>query len=171
MTYTQLRIIAALVMLILGFIGVIVTDLIKDGAWTYWQFLCAVYAVMSLVLSWHVKRKGWKTTVLTIWHELAHWAGLIGAIFVVSYFVGIGLVSRFIASLLTLLLLSLATYLAGIYIETTLIFVGAILGIFALGIAFTAVYLYSILLPLTIVAAVILVVFIKKMHQSRDKQL
>jgi hypothetical protein len=168
MTYTQLRIIAALVMLILGFIGVIVTDIIKDGAWKYWQFLCVVYAVMSLALSWHVKKKGWKRSVLTIWHELAHWTGLIGAIFIVSYFVGVGLVSRFIASLLTLILLSLATYLAGIYIETTLIFVGVILGIFALGIAFTAVYLYSILLPLTVVAAIILIIFIyhtqKKTH-------
>ena len=168
MTYNQLRIIVALVMLILGFIGVIVTDIIKDGAWKYWQFLCVVYAVMSLVLSWHVKKKGWKTSALTIWHELAHWAGLAGAIFIVSYFVGVGLVSRFIASLLTLLLLSLATYLAGIYIETTLIFVGVILGIFALGIAFTAVYLYSILLPLTIIAAIMLFVFIKKTRQSRD---
>lgn len=166
-TYTQLRIIAALAMIILGFIGVIITDIVKNGAWTYWQLLCIVYALISLLLSWHVKRKGWKTSVLTIWHELAHWTGLIGSVFIVSYFVEIGLVSRFIASLLSLLLLTLATYLAGVYIETTLIFVGVILGIFALGIAFTTQYIYSILLPLIIVAAIILVVYIYHVHKKR----
>ncbi len=166
-TYTQLRIIAALVLIILGFIGVIITDIVKDGAWKYWQFLCAVYALISLLLSWHFKRKKWKKSALTVWHELAHWAGLIGAIFVVSYFVEIGLVSRFIASLLALLLLTLATYLAGIYIEGTLIFVSIILGIFALGIAFSAQYLYSILLPLTIIAAILLVVYIYYTHKKR----
>jgi uncharacterized membrane protein YfcA len=171
MTYTQLRIIAALVMIILGFIGVIITDIVKDGAWKYWQFLCIVYALISFLLSWHAKKKRWKTSTLTLWHELAHWIGLIGAIFIVSYFVEIGLVSRFIASLLALLLLTLATYLAGVYIETTLIFVGAILGIFALGIAFTAQYLYSILLPLTIAAVIILVAYIYHAHKKRTSSI
>jgi hypothetical protein len=165
-TYTQLRIVAALVLIIFGFIGVIITDVIKDGAWKYWQFLCIIYALISLLLSWQVKRKRWKTSLLTVWHELAHWAGLIGAIFIVSYFVKIGLVSRFIASLLSLILLTLTTYLAGIYIETTLIFVSIVLAIFALGIAFSAHYLYSILLPLTILTVVLLIVFI---YHARKK--
>jgi hypothetical protein len=168
MTYTQLRVISALIMIILGFIGVIITDIAKGGAWKYWEFLCVVYALISLLLSWHVKRRKWKTSVLTIWHELAHWMGLIGALFIVSYFVEIGLVSRFIASLLALLLLTLATYLAGVYIETTLIFVSVILGIFALGIAFTAQSLYTILLPLTITVAGILVVYIYRAHKKRS---
>ncbi len=66
-------------------------------------------------LSWHVKKKGWRTTLVTLWHEAAHWAGLIASIFIAAYFVRIGMIGRFEASLLTLLLLALATYLAGVY--------------------------------------------------------
>jgi hypothetical protein len=168
-THAKLRMVAALSMLILGFIGVIVTDITRDGAWQYWRFICIIYAFMSIVLNWHYKQKGWKTSVLTIWHEIAHWTGLIAAIFVVSYFVSIGLISRFDASMLTLLLLALATYLAGIYIETTLIFVGVLLGFFAMGIAFTAEYLYGILLPLTVVVGGLLIAFIHHAHKKMTK--
>jgi hypothetical protein len=87
-------------MLFLGFIGVIVTDIRKDGAWNYWRVLCVIYALISLGMSWHLKRRGWKTTALTVWHEIAHWAGLFGSIFVTSWFVHIGALGRFEASLL-----------------------------------------------------------------------
>ena len=167
----KLRLVIALVMLVLGFIGVIITDISKTGAWNYWRFLAVVYAVLSLVLSWHLKRKEWKTPLITIWHEIAHWVGLIGAIFVSSYFVQIGLIGRFEASVMILLLLALATFLAGIYIESTLIFIGIILGIFALGIAFLDAYFYNILLPFALVAIVVYVVFIRHAHKKMSKSI
>ena len=71
------RMICGLLMLALGFIGVVVTDIKKNGAWEYWRILAIVYALISLGLSWHLKKQGWKTTILTIWHEIAHWAGLV----------------------------------------------------------------------------------------------
>lgn len=166
----KLRLVIALVMLVLGFIGVIITDISKTGAWNYWRFLAVVYAVLSLCLSWHLKRKGWRTTLITVWHEIAHWAGLIGAIFVSSYFVQMGLIGRFEVSVMTLLLLALATYLAGIYIESTLIFIGIILGIFALGIAFLDAYFYNILLPFAVVAILVYVVFIRHAHKKMKSQ-
>lgn len=165
----KLRIIAGLLMLAGGFLGVIITDIRKDGAWDYWRFLCVFYAVVSLLLSWHLKKKGWKTTLLTVWHELAHWAGLIAAIFICSYFVGVGLIGRFEASLLTLLLLALATYLAGIYIEASLILISLVLGGFAIGLAFLDEYLYNIILPLTIIAGIALVLLVHHAHKKFTK--
>ncbi|MBS0604899.1 MAG: hypothetical protein JSS60_07670 [Verrucomicrobia bacterium] len=165
-TSIRLRLVVALLMLALGFIGVIVTDVRKDGAWTYWRFLCIVYAILSLGLSWHLRKQGWKTSLLTLWHEVAHWAGLMGAIIIASYFVQIGMIGRFEASLLTLLLLALATYLAGIYTESTFILIGVMLGGFAAGIAFLDEYLYNIILPVTIVAGILLVVFVHHAHKK-----
>ncbi|GEM_PF-823551 len=167
----RLRLIIALAMLVLGFVGVIVTDVSKNGAWNYWRFLAVVYGVLSLCLSWHLRRKKWKTTLVTLWHEFAHWAGLIGAIFVSSYFVQAGLVGRFEASIMTLLLLALATFLAGIYIESTLLAIGAILGLFALGIAFIDAYFYNILLPFALLTIVVYVVFIRHAHKKMQKSI
>ncbi|MBI2812266.1 MAG: hypothetical protein HYX67_15750 [Candidatus Melainabacteria bacterium] len=165
----KLRLIAALLMLVLGFIGVIVTDIKKDGAWEYWRFLCVIYALISVLLSWSLRKKGWKSTVLTIWHEIAHWAGLVAVIFICSYFVRIGLISRFEASFVTLLLLALTTYLAGIYTEPTLILIGIVLGSFAAMLGFLDEYLYNVLLPITVIAAVLLFVFIHHAHNKLTK--
>ncbi len=162
----KLRLFVALLMLTLGFIGVIITDIKKDGAWTYWQWVAALYALLSLGLSWHLKKQGWRTTVVTLWHEVAHWAGLIGAVFIAAYFVRIGMIGRFEASLLTLLLLALSTYLAGVYIEPSFIVIGVLLGIFAASIAFLEAYLYNILLPLTLLAVVGIIVLIHRTHKK-----
>lgn len=165
-TSIKLRLVIAFVLLTLSFIGVIITDIKKDGAWEYWRFLCVVFACLSLALSWHLRRKGWKTPLFTLWHELAHWIGLLGGIFVASYFVRIGFIGRFEASLLILLLLALATYLVGVYTEPTFILLGIILGVFAAGLAFLDAYLYNIILPLTLVAGIILFVVLYRSHKK-----
>lgn len=164
---TKLRLVAALLMLALGFTGVVVTDIKKDGAWDYWRALCIIYALMSLGMSRHLKHRGWKSTAMTIWHEIAHWAGLFGSILIASWFVHIGMLGRFEAGLLALLLLALATYLAGIYIEPTCIFVGLMLGFFAAGIAFLDTYLYNVLIPLTLVAGLLLIFILR--YRRKDQ--
>ncbi len=165
----KLRLIIALIMLIFGFAGVVLTDIFKNGAWNYWQYITVIYALLSLYLSMHLKIKGFRTTLITIWHEIAHWVGLMGAIVIASYFVKMGLVGRFEVSLLTLLLLALATYLAGIYIEPTLIFIGIMLGLFAIFLTFLDAYLYNILLPLTLIVVIVLVFFIHHAHKKLTK--
>jgi hypothetical protein len=165
----KLRFAVALLMLALGFLGVVLTDIESDGAWHYWRALAVIYAALSLALSLYLKHQGLKASLFTIWHEIAHWLGLILAISVVSYFVNIGLISRFVASLQILPLLALATYLAGIYIEMSFIPIGISLGCFAVGIAFLDQYLYNILIPLTLLALIILAIIIHRSHQKSNK--
>ena len=162
----KIRLTVALLMLVLGFIGVIVTDIKKDGAWEYWRALSIMYALISLVMNWYFKKQGWISTALTLWHEVAHWSGLIGAIFIASYFVQIGIVGKFEASLSALLLLALTTYLAGIYIESTFILIGIMLGGFAASIAFLDEYLYNILLPATIAGGILLILIVHYKHKK-----
>ncbi|MBY0530173.1 MAG: hypothetical protein K2P51_08335 [Rhabdochlamydiaceae bacterium] len=151
----KLRLSIALLMLILAFVGVIVTDIYQDGAWRYWQIISIVYAVLSLTLSFYLKKMGWSKAIWTLWHELFHWIGLMLAIFIISYFVKTGIMGRFQSGLVVLTLLAFATYLAGIYIEATYIPIGVLLGFFAAGTALFQAYIYSVILPLTIVGALI----------------
>lgn len=152
-----MRLGVGLVMLLMGFIGLVLTDTEKEGAWSYWRWTAVAYAAMSLGLSWHLKKSGWKKEVVTLWQELLHWAGLMFAIWLVSYVVHIGLQNRFEASIEVLILLALATYLAGVYIEMSFIPIGILLGLFAAGIAFLDEYLYGILVPLTLLVGAVLV--------------
>ncbi|MBS0652262.1 MAG: hypothetical protein JSR39_01905 [Verrucomicrobia bacterium] len=153
----KVRLIVGLIMLLFGFIGLVITNAQKQGAWNYWRWISVVYAVLSLGLSWHLKKTGWKKELVTLWQELLHWTGLLLSIWLVSFVVHIGLQDRFEASLEVLILLALTTYLAGIYIEVSFIPIGLLLGIFAAGLAFFDEYLYAMIVPLTILAIVYLV--------------
>ncbi len=148
----KVRFVVSLFLLILGFLGLIATDIFQDGGWLYWRLITPVYAFASLWMSWYLREKeGFSFSDL--WHEILHWFGLVLALYLLSKFVSIGLIGRFEAGLVALAMLALTTFLAGIYIEATFIFIGLILGFFAYGVAFLEQYLYAIILPVAIVAA------------------
>ena len=140
------------IMLLLGFIGLILTDMFKDGAWIYWQFVVCIFALLSLGYNLYSKGKEWRSTLYTFWHELLHWVGLFLCLVILSFMVKIGILSRFVASLEILILLALTTYLIGVYFDKVFIGIGIVLGLFAATIALFEQFLYLITIPLIIVA-------------------
>lgn len=164
------RLTVGAIMLILAFLGVVVTDIRTSGGWEYWKWMVPIYAILALWLSWYVKRQQQTVTPITIGHEILHWLGLVGAIFLVTYLAELGTVSRFIAGLFHLILLSLAVFLAGIYIESIFLLVGVILAFLALCTALWVQYFYAILIPVAIGAALILAVSVWISHQKFKNQ-
>ncbi len=109
--------------------------------------------------------------MVTVWHEVLHWAGLTLGVFLISRFVSIGLMGRFEAGLVVLSMLALTTFLAGIYIEVSFIFIGILLGFCAYSIAFLDQYLYAIMLPLLALGAIAIFFLVyrkKKKHENED---
>lgn len=163
------RAVVTVVMIILAFVGLILTDTTKTVAWQYWRGMIVVFAGLCLWLSWYLRRGKHMISALTIWHEVLHWVGLFTAAFLVSVFVGMGIMGRFEAALMMLTLLALTTFLAGIYYETSFIVIGLVLGFFTAGAAFLEEYLYSILLPATLIVVVIVLWVMHKKHQLSKK--
>ena len=143
-----------ILMLVLAFIGMVLTDTRAQGGWGYWKWIVPVYALLALWLSWYVKWQQQTVRAITIGHEVLHWVGLILSIFMVSYLVHLGTISRFIAGIFQRILLSLSVFLAGIYIESTFIVVGVVLAIFALLTALLVQYIYVVV---SVVVAAILI--------------
>jgi hypothetical protein len=159
--FLKLRFCISVIMLALGFLGIIITDVRKDGAWDFWRVIAILYALCSLSLSLLLHKSRARATLMTLWQELLHWVGLILAIGVVAYFVKSGIVGRFEAGLEVLTLLALATYLAGVYIEVTFIPLGCALGIFSIAIAFFSSYLYLLIIPLTLLVVLGFILLLK----------
>jgi hypothetical protein len=145
--------IIGLIMVALAFFGLILTDIQKTGAFGYWEWISPVYAVLGLWLSWYEKRNKEATRPITIFHELLHWGGLIGAVALVSMYVRIGILGRFEAGLFVLTILSLSVYLAGILIDPAFYGIGIILGMIGILIAFFNEYLYAISIPILVAGA------------------
>ncbi|MDN3504100.1 MAG: hypothetical protein P0S95_00825 [Rhabdochlamydiaceae bacterium] len=164
------RLVVGIIMLLLSFIGLIVSDLFKGGAWTYWRIMVPVYAALSIWLSWYLRKKTKKVSAIRIWHELLHWAVLVVAVYLVSMFVSMGIIGRFEAGLEVLIMLALTTFLAGVYHDMIFLIIGVLLGCFTAGAAFFTEYLYTIMLPLTIVAALLMVWLIHHHHKNIQKE-
>ena len=161
------RMMVGLFMLILAFVGLIITDTSKEGAWEYWRAMTPVYALLSIGLSLHLRKNTEISLKTEVWQEILHWLGLIGAVYLISAFVNMGLIGRFEAGLVILVLLSLATFLAGIYHDFIFFIVGSLLAAFSLGAAFLNEYLWSIMLPITLIAAVIMAYLVyRNFHQN-----
>ena len=155
-----------IIMLALAFLGIIITEIKSQGGLDYWKWVIPFYAISALWLSWYVKRRQQTVKPITLWHELLHWAGLYCAILLVSHLIDIGTMSRLIAGIFQLLLLSLAVFLAGIYIESIFIIVGIVLGVFAFITALLVQYMYALIIPVFIIGALIMALFIWFSHKK-----
>lgn len=161
------RLSTALAMLALAFIGLIFTQIgAAGGGWNYWRWTAVLYALLALWLSWYLRRKKESLSPVTLWHEALHWVGLIGAVFLVSFFLKQGLLSRLSSSLVTTTLFALAVFIAGVYIELSFLFIGILLALFAAVIAFLQEYLYALAVPLIllIIAIVVILLWRKRHH-------
>lgn len=162
------RFIVGLIMISLSFIGLVVTDIWKQGAWNYWRFAAPIYAVLCMWLSWYLRKKQHSISFAKLWHEVFHWIALILAVFLFSIYTEMGLMGRFEAGLAILTLLSLTIFLGGIYIEPSFLIIGVLLGFFSVGAAFMATYLYTVMLPVALGAlALIFWLALKKKPPQR----
>lgn len=156
------RLAVGIAMLVLAFIGIIVTDMLGSGGWVYWKWTIPIYGLMALWLSWYERRTKETVGPITLWHELLHWISLFAVIVLIEVFVEMGLMSRSVASLVALTVLALTIFTIGIYVEPTFLVIGIILGIFAAAVAVAIKFLYAFTIPALLIGIGVLVYFIRK---------
>lgn len=162
----KVRLTVAIIMLVLAFIGIIFTNIFSTGAWGYWKTIVPIYALMALWLSWFMRRDQTVVKPITIWHEVLHWVGLFGTILLVELYIESGLLSRTLASLFALTLLSLTVFTIGIYVESTFILIGIILALFATIVAVAIEYLYAFTIPALVIGIGVIVYMIWYSHRK-----
>ena len=152
------RVIADCAMLLLSLVGVGITDWAPQHSWKYWSYLVPVFGIITIVETWRSRRPDERKLNLSILRkQILHWLGLLTCVYLMFTFVRIGLVSAEIAGLVNLMMLALATFLAGVHFDWTYLLVGVVLGCFAASAAFVEQYLLLWMLPVAAVAAAIIV--------------
>lgn len=150
------RLIVCLLMLALAFVGLIVMDLHSGAYWLYSRIMAVIYALLSLWLFWYLHRGKHMIHGSTIWHQMLHWLGLLLAVYLTSIFVSTGVMGSTQAGLVTLVLLALTIFLAGVYTDTSFMLIGITLAIFAAGAALVQAYLSALMIPVILIAALII---------------
>lgn len=162
----KVRIGVTMVMLLLAFLGLIITNVHEEMGWNYWRGITLVYAMLCIFMTWYLRKEHNAFTIKNVGREVLHWLGLLATVLLISSFVHRGLINRFGAALTILALLAFSIYLAGIYIEVTFIPVGIILGLFAAFAAFLQQYLYFFLIPLVAIAIAFVFILARKKQES-----
>ncbi len=159
------RLFVCFIMLALAFIGLIIMDLHSSGYWVYSRIMALSYAILSIWLFWYCHRGEHKIHTSTFWHQLLHWLGLMLAIYITSLFVDSGVMGSVQAGLVTLILLALAVFLAGVYTSAAFMFIGVTLMVFAGAASYVEAYLSVMMIPLFLVVAGI--VYLIMLYEKR----
>lgn len=153
-------------MLLLALIGLLIMDLHPKSYWLYSRLMALIYALLSIGLFWYLSRGTHKVNRVTLWHQLLHWLGLIISIYLVSIFVDTGIMGSTEAGLVTLTLLALTVFLAGVYTHFSFMLIGLTLGVFAAAAALIEAYLSALMIPLILIVAAIIYFFA---HHEKSK--
>lgn len=160
------RLVVSGLMLILAFISLVLVDIHSKAYWFFSQALAVIYALLSIWLFWYLNRGEKKFTRSTIWHQILHWIGLLVALYLVDVFVQSGIMSALTAGVVTITMLALTLYLAGLYSDIAFVLIGITLAICAYVLAYVQTYLSIIMIPVIIVAAIIIFAVV---HRDRRK--
>lgn len=150
----KVRLVIVLTLLVLGFIGIMISTFSPSGSWLYWRIISFVFAILCIWLAWYMRRnllhkgRGW-------WYVLLHWVGTLIAVFMLDGFTSIGVLGSLSAGMVVLSIFGLSFFVAGIYLDVSYILVGITFFVFSFATAFFETYLPLITLPVVVVIALI----------------
>lgn len=141
-------------LLALALIGMGLTQATQGGGALYWLILLWIYALFSLVRAWLQARERHESIWPEIHLHLFHWLGALVALHLIFVLERNDILSRDAASNVSMVILALSSYLAGLHFDRMFLLIGIVLAIMAIIGAFVEQYtLWLILVPSSLIAA------------------
>jgi hypothetical protein len=138
----------------LAVIGVGITYLYPDKSFRYWLAMVPVFGGACLTLEWSRLRNKEKGFWSIIKDQFYHWSGVLITVYLVYLLFNAQQLNNQNAGLVVLLVLALATFLAGIQLGWRLYLIGGFLWIVLLMAAYLTGYLWVLILGGTLVMAI-----------------
>lgn len=144
----RIRLIVFCALLILAMIGMGVTESREDGGWEYWIFLVLVYGVVSVVFTWRQAKQRGEPVWRMIRKQVLHWVGALVTLKILFLLEKTDVMSREAISDVSVIILALVCYLAGVHFEWGFLLIGIYVGIMAITLAYAEQYLVWLVLIL-----------------------
>lgn len=149
--------------------GVAITDMSPDKGYWFWLGLVPLLAVSSLYRSWigtksHERKDG---VLWTLRVQICHWLGLLGALEIVFLlYTYTNRIDAAQSGLISLLVVALATFLAGIHFHWHFAVLGIMLALSTLAMAWVEAFVW-VVIPLVGIALAVVLFF---SHRLRDRE-
>jgi len=141
-------------LLVLALIGMGLTQATEGGGALYWLILLWIYALFSLFHAWLQARERHESIWSEIHLHLFHWLGGLVALHLIFVLERHDILSRDAASNVSMVILALSSYLAGLHLDRMFLLIGIVLTIMAVIGAFVEQYtLWLIVAPSSLIAA------------------
>jgi hypothetical protein len=156
----KIGLLVAMIMILLGLLGVGLTTANAAVAPTYWVSLVPIYGILCVFTAYTRAGIGRIVDRSAVVRQIFHWLGIAAALGLDFYVRGTGQENGVAAGLNALLLLALGCYLAGVHLEWPFAVVGLLLSVTLIFVAEADEYLWLILLIGTV--ALIAMVFMMR---------
>lgn len=164
----KIQAIIALLLVGLGLIGLGLMDFAPLYSEWYWAIAMPIFAGMSIYIGWrNAKRRG-ENAKLELKRQAFHWIGFFVSLKLVVVLIHTGTIERESAGLVSLVLLALTCYLAGIHFEPAFVLVGILLAIAAASAAYLEEYLMIILVIVFLLLAMVAIQLRSRKSQLRE---
>lgn len=164
--YWKTQILIALFLLGLGLIGLGLLDFAPKPAEWYWLIALPIYAGMSIYIGYAGAKRRGENPRLELKRQALHWLGFFLALKLLFILLHAGTIERNALGLVTLILLALTCYQAGIHFEPAFLVVGVFLAIAVACAAYLEEYLFIILAIMLLVMAMLIVQILSRRNRS-----
>jgi hypothetical protein len=155
------EIILVLLVLLSG-IGVIVNDYAEPPtAFRLWLWMTPLFGVVSTVAAWSRAQRRGEPVGAIVPTQVVHWLGVVGAVLLIYVLQAYGRMTSEAAGSAVLVVLALATFLAGVYTDWRLSVLGIVLGITVVGVAYVE-RVALVIVPILLIAIIGLVVYMRR---------
>lgn len=153
--YWKLQVMIALFLLGLGLIGLGLMDFAPLYAEHYWLIALPIFAGLSIYIGWKAAKRRGEDARLELRRQALHWLGFVIALKLVLVLIHSGQIERESAGLVSMVVLALTCYLAGIHFEPAFVMVGIFLALAAVTAAYLMEYLIIILVIVFLLLAML----------------
>jgi len=133
-------------LLLLCFIGVAYTNFASARSYRYWMWLVPVFALAAMISEWSRYKRHAIDGYRYVTQQVLHWGAVFVAIKIVFMLHQIGRFNNDVTALALMLIMSLATFLAGVYIGWRFMALGLFIGLAAVLVASLEAYIW-VLIP------------------------
>ena len=151
----------------LGVLGIGLEDFSpRDAAW-FWIVVLPLFAVVSMQLSTRKARARGDKVWPVIRAEIYHWGGFLIALKIMLLFIQQGTLDREAGGMVSLLLLALACYYAGVHFDPIFLLVSGPLALAAVLASYITQYMWFVLATLGLLIVVLLVVHLRATQRMK----
>ena len=152
-------------LLIFCFIGIAYTNFGSTDSMNYWLWMIPVFAFAAILTEWTRYRQGKITGWQFTYQQALHWGAVFLAFKVVFILLSLGRLPNAGAAFMLMMLMSLASFLAGIYIGWQFILLGAFIALATVLAAYVETFVW-ILIPITLILIAIIIAW--GIHEFRQ---